>query len=84
MPYIGVINNDWKADLYPYVGKAFEVAYADRLNKLLPVVGEINSPNVSYELTGAGGYGEPAEYDGENLDVGSLLRAFKTTITPIE
>lgn len=84
MAYIGVINNDWKADLYPYIGKAFETAYADRLNKLSPVVGEINTKSVSYELTGAGGYGEPPVYDGENLNMGSLLRAFKTTIVPVE
>lgn len=84
MAYIGVINNNWKADLYPYIGKSFETAYANRLNKLSPVVGEINTKSVSYELTGAGGYGEPLAYDGENLNVGSLLRAFKTTITPIE
>lgn len=84
MAYRGIINNDWKADLYPYVGKAFEVAYANRLNKLSPIVGEINSANVSYELTGAGGYGEPQAYDGENLNYGSLKRAFKTTITPVE
>jgi len=84
MSYIGVINNNWKTDLYPYVGKAFEVAYANRLNKLSPIVGEVTTPNVSYELTGAGGYGEPQEYDGEHLNEGSLKRAFKTTIVPVE
>lgn len=84
MAYIGVINNDWKTDLYPYIGKAFDVAYANRLNKLSPIIGEINTNSVSYELTGAGGYGEPQAYDGESLNYGSLLRAFKTTITPVE
>lgn len=84
MPYTGVIYNDWKADLFPYVGKAFDVAYANRLNKFAPIVGEINTNSVSYELTGSGGYGEPQAYDGENLNRSSLKRAFKTTIVPVE
>lgn len=84
MPYVGAIYNNWKADLYPYVGKAFEVAYGNRMNKFTPIVGEIVSRNVSYELTGSGGYGEPQVYDGENLNRSVLKRAFKTTIVPVE
>ena len=74
----------WKSDNYKFVGKAFDFAYADRLNKLSPVVGEVNAKSIDYELTGSGGYGEMAEYDGNNLNEGSLHRGFKTIITPQE
>ena len=30
---------NWTSDNYAFVGKAFDFAYADRLNKLSPVVG---------------------------------------------
>ena len=74
----------WKTDNYRFVGKAFDFAYADRLNKLSPVVGEVNARSIDYELTGSGGYGEAPRYDGENLNEGSLHRGFKTLITPVE
>jgi len=74
----------WKTDNYKFVGKAFDFAYADRLNKLSPVVGEVNARSIDYELTGSGGYGEAPVYDGENLNQGSLHRGFKTVITPVE
>ncbi len=76
--------SSWKTDNYKYVGKAFDFAYADRLNKLSPVVGEVNARSIDYELTGSGGYGEAPRYDGENLNEGSLHRGFKTVITPVE
>ena len=74
----------WKTDNYRFVGKAFDFAYADRLNQLSPVVGEVNASSIDYELTGSGGYGEAPVYDGENLNEGSLHRGFKTLITPVE
>ena len=46
---------NWATDNYKFVGKAFDFAYADRLNKLLPVVGEVNAKSIDYELTGSGG-----------------------------
>ena len=76
--------SNWKTDNYRFVGKAFDFAYADRLNKLSPVVGEVNARSIDYELTGSGGYGEAPRYDGENLNEGSLHRGFKTIITPVE
>ncbi len=76
--------SNWKSDNYKFVGKAFDFAYADRLNKLSPVVGEVNARSIDYELTGSGGYGEAPRYDGENLNEGSLHRGFKTIITPVE
>ena len=75
---------NWTSDNYAFVGKAFDFAYADRLNKLSPVVGEVNAKSIDYELTGSGGYGEAPRYDGENLNEGSLKRGFKTVITPVE
>ena len=75
---------DWKTDNYTFVGKAFDTAYADRLNKLSPVVGEVNARSIDYELTGSGGYGEAPAYDGDNLNEGSLHRGFKTIVTPGE
>ncbi len=74
---------NWTSDNYAFVGKAFDFAYADRLNKLSPVVGEVNAKSIDYELTGSGGYGEAPRYDGENLNEGSLKRGFKTVITPV-
>lgn len=55
---------NWTSDNYAFVGKAFDFAYADRLNKLSPVVGEVNAKSIDYELTGSGGYGEAPRYDG--------------------
>lgn len=75
--------NAWKSDNYKFVGKAFDTAYADRLNRLSPVVGEVNAKSVDYELTGSGGYGELAAYTGTLVE-GSLHRGFKTIITPDE
>ena len=77
-------GGNWKTDNYKFVGKAFDFAYADRLNKLSPIVGEVNAKSIDYELTGSGGYGEMAEYDGSNLNTGSMKRGFKTVITPVE
>lgn len=78
------INENWKADLYPFVGKAFDYEYANYMNKLSALFSEISTNSVDYELTGSGGYGEVPEYDGENLNWGSLARGFKTVITPKE
>ena len=74
----------WKTDNYKFVGKAFDFAYANRLNKLLPILGEVNSNSIDYELTGAGGYGELQPYDGTNLNQAQMQRGFKTIITPEE
>ena len=74
----------WKTDNYKFVGKAFDFAYANRLNKLLSIVGTVNSNSIDYELTGSGGYGEMPAYDGNNLNEGAKKRGFKTIITPEE
>lgn len=74
----------WKADNYKFVGKAFDFAYADRLNKLAPILGSVNSKSIDYEMAGIGGFGELTPYDGENLNMGEQKRAFKTIITPEE
>lgn len=74
----------WKADLYKFVGKAFDYAYADRMNKLSPILGEVNAKSADYEISGAGGYGELSPYDGTNLVMGQQKRGFKTIITPTE
>jgi len=75
--------NNWKSDNYAFVGKSFDNAYANRMNKLSPIIGEVNAKSVDYELTGSGGYGELPRYEGE-LNEGSLMRGFKTIITPDE
>ena len=78
------IATAWKTDNYKFVGKAFESAYANRLNKLRMILGEVNAKNVDYELQGAGGYGEMMEYDGDNLNQVQQKRAFNTIIRPKE
>ncbi len=77
-------NTAWKTDNYKFVGKAFDYAYANRINKLLAVLGVASSNSIDYELTGSGGYGEMPAYDGENLNEGAKKRGFKTIITPEE
>ena len=77
-------NTAWKTDNYKLVGKAFDFHYANRLNKLAPILGTRNSSSIDYELTGAGGYGEMKKYDGSNLNTGTMKRGFKTIITPEE
>ena len=74
----------WKTDNYKFVGKSFDFSYANRLNKLLSIIGTANSNSVDYELTGGGGYGEMPVYDGNNLNEGTKKRGFKTIITPVE
>ena len=78
------IDTAWKTDNYKFVGKAFETAYADRMNKLKPIISEVNAKSIDYEITGAGGYGELLPYVGKNLNEGSMKRAFKTVVTPEE
>lgn len=74
----------WKSDNYKFVGAAFDFAYANRLNKLLSIVGAVNSNSIDYELTGSGGYGEMPAYDGNNLNEAVKKRGFKTIIYPEE
>lgn len=78
------ITTAWKTDNYKFVGKAFEFAYADRMNKLAPILGEVSTNSIDYEITGAGGYGELEPYDGTNLNNGAMKRGFKTIVRPVE
>lgn len=41
------MDQAWKTDLYKFVGKSFDFAYANRLNKLLAIMGEENSNSVT-------------------------------------
>ena len=77
-------NTAWKTDNYKFVGKAFDYAYANRIGKLLAILGVASSNSIDYELTGSGGYGELARYEGDNLNTGNLARGFKTVIRPEE
>lgn len=79
-----IINNAWKTDNYKFVGKAFETNYANRMNKLAAVLGIRNTTSIDFEIAGTGGYGELSRYDGTNLNIGEMKRAFKTIITPQE
>ena len=74
----------WKTDNYKFVGKAFDFAYANRMNKLAGIMSTVNSKSIDYELTGSGGYGEMKVYDGTNLNDATKRRGFKTIITPQE
>lgn len=74
----------WKNDNYKFVGKAFDYAYENRMNKFKAIMGEVNSKSIDYELSGAGGYGELSVYDGNNLNMGEQKRGFRTIITPQE
>ena len=74
----------WRTDNYKFVGKAFDMRYANRINTLAPLLGTKTTNSIDYEMTGAGGFGEMQPYDGENVNKGSLKRGFKTIITPGE
>lgn len=79
-----VNSTAWKSDNYKFVGKAFDYAYQNRMNKFKMIMGEVNSKSIDYELNGTGGYGELSEYDGTNLNMGVQKRGFRTIITPQE
>ena len=74
----------WKIDNYKFVGKAFETTYNNMMNKLLMIIGETETPSADYQLSGAGGYGEMQEYDGDNLNEVQMKRGFNTILTPKE
>ena len=74
----------WKGDNYKFVGKAFQSAYANRMNKFKMIMGEVNSKSIDYEMNGTGGYGELSPYNGADLNMGEQKRGFRTIITPGE
>ena len=74
----------WKSDNYNFVGKSFEIAYKNMINKLSAIFGEANPNSVDYEIEGAGGYGELPEYNGNDLNMREIRRAFKTIVVPKE
>lgn len=78
------MNTAWKTDNYAFVGKTFDMRYAQRINTLAPILGEVNNNSIDYELSGSGGYGEMERYDGVNLNKGTKKRGFKKIITPEE
>lgn len=78
------MNTAWKTDNYAFVGKSFENRYAKRTENLSPIMGKEKNKSVDYEITGMGGYGEMKEYDGENLNMTEMKRAFKTIVVPKE
>ena len=79
-----MVMHEWKSDNYKFVGKAFDYAYANRMNKLSPLFSEEKSNSVDYEMTGTEGYGELQRYDGSNLNKVKAKRGFKTVITTDE
>jgi len=78
------MNTAWKTDNYAFVGKTFDMRYAQRINTLAPILGETTTNSIDFELTSSGGYGEMELYDGTNLNKGGMKRGFKTIITPQE
>ena len=74
----------WKTDNYKFVGKAFDFAYANQLNKFSPIMGIVHTDSVDYEIEGTEGYGELLLYDGSNLNKGQKKKGFKTIVVPQE
>ena len=70
----------WKTDNYKFVGKAFDFTYAEHINKLLSIMSEASAKSATYDLTGAGGYGELREYDGSNLNETGIQRGFNNVL----
>ena len=79
-----VNSSAWKTDNYKFVEKAFNYTYADRMNKLSPILGERTIKSIDLQLTGSGGYGELQPYDGNNLNIVEKHRGFNTILTPQE
>ena len=65
----------WKSDNYKFVGKAFDYAYANRLNKLLAILGVASSNSIDYELTGSGDNGKfrPTRNPADNSNAANPL-----------
>jgi len=76
--------SSWKTDNYNFVKKAFEINYANRMNKLSPIIGERTTNSIDFVLEGLGGYGELTPYNGTDLTEGKMRRGFATIITPEE
>ena len=79
-----VTPSAWKTDNYKFVEKAFHYTYADRMNKLAPILGDRTINSIDLQLTGSGGYGELQPYDGNNLNIVEKHRGFNTSLTPQE
>lgn len=79
-----MMNTNWKTDNYNFVKKTFDFSYADRMNKLAPILGERTVKSIDFEIEGLGGYGELAPYDGTNLNKAQMRRGFKTIVRPVE
>lgn len=77
---------EWKTDNYKFVGKAFDLAFANRMNKLSPIIGEVNANSIDYLLQGISGYGLATAYDGSSLasNMAAKRRGFNTVLTPQE
>lgn len=75
---------EWKTDNYAFVGKSFDFHYANRINKLSPILGTVTTKSVDYEQRPMGGYGEMKPYDGQNLNITSMKRGFNNIIVPGE
>ncbi|MDO4809977.1 MAG: hypothetical protein Q4A04_08470 [Eubacteriales bacterium] len=81
---MAIVGNQWKTDNYKFVKKTFEYEYKTRINKLLPILGEVETNSIDYAIEGAGGYGEMEHYDGTNLNKGEMKRGFSTIVVPEE
>ncbi|MCL2080690.1 MAG: hypothetical protein FWH16_01175 [Oscillospiraceae bacterium] len=75
----------WKSDNHKFVGKAFEIAYNNRMSALKEICGEVSDNNTAdYTLEGLGGFHEYAPYNGTTLTAGTCKRGFSTIIIPRE
>lgn len=81
------MSNDiytWSSDMYPLVKKRFDDRYASRMNLIGNICGVVKQNELTYELTGLGGYGELPVYSGGELSYADGSKSFLTTVTPTE
>ena len=84
------MSNDiytWSSDMYPLVKKRFDDRYTSRMNLIGNICGVVKQNELTYELTGLGGYGELPVYSGGELsyaDGAQIACGFGTVYEAIE
>src|SRR5690554_6782959 len=79
------VNTFYKTDLFPYVGKQFDLQVKSNKskNELVKLFSEIDTKSAYYELRSSGDFPELPKYTGE-LNELNPTRAFAEVIAPDE
>lgn len=80
------LPNNWKTDLYPFVGKRFdfELSQLYKDNKFLALFDKVTTASAHYDLQGGGDMAELPDYVDGSINVMNPKRGFNTTVSPKE